>query len=128
MNCLSLLLTVTLHLGMVGEFNEINPHLRCEVDDYFSTGIYYNSEKDVSFYISRKIILSKSNIEIGLVTGYTDAKMMPLVRWKRDNWFIAPVYSIKRFGTIDADHTIWSKGEKDFGVLIGYEMKIGKRK
>ena len=93
MNCLSLLLTLTLHLGMTGEFNGINPHVRCEVDNY-STGMYYNSEKNISFYMSRNLRLPNSEIEIGLVTGYRDINVMPLIRWKKNDWFIAPIYYI----------------------------------
>ena len=43
MNCISILLTLSLHLGMSGDFNEINPHLRCEVANS-NFGMYYNSE------------------------------------------------------------------------------------
>jgi len=127
MNCLSLLMTLTLHLGMIGEFNGINPHVRCDKDNY-STGLYYNSEKNFSFYVSRNVKFSKSEIEFGLVTGYRDAKALPLVRWKKNNWFIAPVYATNRYYTTYPDHTLWTNGDKDTGILIGYEMKIGKRK
>jgi hypothetical protein len=125
MDCLSLLLTLTLHVGMTGEFNGINPHVRCDIDNY-STGIYYNSEKNISFYVSRNVRLPESEIEIGLVTGYTDANLMPLIRWKKNNWFIAPIYATTWYYTEYPDRTSWFKGEKDTGILIGYEMKIGK--
>ena len=126
MNCLSLLLTLTLHVGMAGEFNGINPHVRCEVANS-SFGTYYNSEKNISFYMSQNLKLPESEIEIGLVTGYRDANLMPLIRWKKNDWFIAPIYATRWYYTKYPDHTTWFKGKKDVGVLIGYEMKIGKR-
>ncbi len=126
MDCLSLLLTLTVHVGMTGEFNGINPHVRCDIDNY-STGMYYNSEKNISFYVSRNLRLPESEIEIGLVTGYKDAKALPLIRWKKNNWFIAPMYATTWYYTEYPDRTSWFKGEKDPGILIGYEMKIGKR-
>ena len=126
MDCLSLLLTLTVHVGMTGEFNGINPHVRCDIDNY-STGMYYNSEKNISFYVSRNLRLPESEIELGLVTGYRDAKALPLIRWKKNNWFIAPMYATTWYYTEYPDRTSWFKGEKDPGILIGYEMKIGKR-
>ena len=128
MNCLSYLLTLSLHLGMQAGFNEINPHIRCDVNNY-STGIYYNSEKNISFYVSRDFSIRESEIEIGLVTGYRDINVMPLIRWKKNNWFIAPTYGGRTwYYTEYPDRTVWFKGEKDYGIIIGYDFKIGRRR
>ena len=127
MSCISFLLTLSLHLGMQAGFNEINPHLRCDINNY-STGIYYNSEKNVSFYVSRDFSIRESEIEIGLVTGYRDANIIPLMRWKKNNWFIAPTYGRTWYYTEDPDRIVWFKGEKDYGVIIGYDYKIGRRR
>ena len=128
MNCISILLTLSLHLGMSGDFNAINPHVRCEVANS-SFGMYYNSEKNISFYMSQNLRLRKSEVEIGLATGYRDANIIPIMRWKRNNWFIAPMYGRMWYYTEYPDRpTVWFKGEKDFGVVVGYEFKIGKRK
>ena len=128
MNCISILLTLSLHLGMSGDFNEINPHVRCDVANS-SFGVYYNSEKDISFYMSQNLRLPKSEVEIGLATGYRDASVIPIVRWKKNNWFIAPMYGRTWYYTEYPDRpTVWTKGEKDAGILIGYEIKIGRRK
>jgi len=127
MNCISILLTLSLHLGMQAGFNEINPHIRCEVENY-STGMYYNSEKNISFYMSRDFSIRESEIEIGLATGYRDANVIPIVRWKKNNWFIAPMYGRTWYYTEYTDRpTVWFKGEKDYGVIIGYEFKIGRK-
>ena len=128
MECLSFLLTLSLHLGMQSGFNEINPHIRCEVENY-STGMYYNSEKKISFYVSRDFSIRESEIEVGLATGYRDSNVIPIIRWKKNNWFIAPMYGNTWYYTIYPDRpTVWFKGEKDYGVIIGYDFKIGKRK
>jgi hypothetical protein len=129
MNCLSILLTLTLHLGMAGEFNGINPHVRCEVDESYNFGMYYNSEKETSFYMSQDYKLRNSEIEVGLVTGYRDINVMPLIRWKKNNWFIAPTYGRTWYYTEYPNRpTVWFAGEKDYGVIIGYDYKIGRRR
>ena len=126
MDCLSFLLTLSLHLGMQAGFNEVNPHIRCEVANS-SFGMYYNSERNISFYMSQNLKIRESEIEIGLATGYKDANVIPLIRWKKNNWFIAPMYGRTWYYTEYPDRpTVWFKGEKDAGVIIGYEFKIGK--
>ena len=128
MNCLALLLSFTMHLGVDGNYNNIHPHLQCEKDSLI-VGTYYNSEKDISFYMSQNLRLPKSEVEIGLATGYRDAAVVPIIRWKKNNWFIAPMYGRTWYYTEYPDRpTVWTKGEKDAGILIGYEIKIGKRK
>ena len=128
MTCISILLTLSLHLGMEHGFNEVNPHIRCDIANS-SFGAYYNSEKDISFYMSQNLKIRESEIEVGLATGYRDANVVPLVRWKKNNWFIAPMYGRTWYYTEYPDRpTVWTKGEKDAGILIGYEIKIGKRK
>tara|TARA_R100001480_G_scaffold40757_1_gene53474 strand:+ start:50 stop:433 length:384 start_codon:yes stop_codon:yes gene_type:complete len=127
MDCLSFLLTLSLHLGIQHGFNEINPHIRCEVASS-SFGMYYNSERNISFYMSQNLKIRESEVEIGLATGYRDANVIPLVRWKKNNWFIAPMYGNTWYYTKYPDHTVWVKGKKDVGVIIGYDFKIGKRK
>ena len=128
MDCLSFLLTLSLHLGMQAGFNEVNPHIRCEVANS-SFGMYYNSERNISFYMSQNLKIRESEIEIGLATGYRDANVIPLIRWKKNNWFIAPMYGRTWYYTEYPDRpTVWFKGEKDAGVIIGYEFKIGRRR
>ena len=50
------------------------------------SGVYYNSEEKVSAYIG----LEHNGWELGLVTGYTYADVVPMIRYKKNNWFIAP--------------------------------------
>ena len=46
----------------------------------------YNSEERISSYVG----LQHNGFELGLVTGYTYADVVPMVRYKKDNWFFAP--------------------------------------
>ena len=103
MNCLSIFFAVSMHLGLQGEYNEYHPHARCQVDSLIS-GVYYNSEYNVSFYTG----LEHNSFELGLVTGYTNSKIIPMIRYKKNNLFISPAL------------------EKDdnYGIVIGLEFKI----
>ena len=46
MNCLSLMLALSMHVGLEGNYNSIHPHARCQKDALIS-GVYYNSEDNV---------------------------------------------------------------------------------
>ena len=91
MNCLSFMLAFTMHLGLDSDYNNIHPHIRCEKDNLIS-GVYYNSEDNISSYIG----LQHKGFEIGLVSGYTYNNIVPMIRYKKNNWFITP--SIEKNG------------------------------
>ena len=103
MSCLSLLFAVSLHVGLEGNYNSFHPHARCQKDTLIS-GVFYNSEERISTYIG----VQHRGFELGLVTGYTYNDVMPMIRYKKDNWFIAPAYE--------------KGGSK--GIVIGLEFKI----
>ena len=110
MGCLSLLLALSFHVGLEGDYNSVHPHGRCTVDNWI-TGAYYNSEENVSYYVGKKISNIDNNwdLEIGLVTGYSEMKVAPMIRYINDGWFITPAYETT--GKI--------------GVTMGYEIKLG---
>ena len=85
MSCLSLMLALSMHVGLEGNYNSIHPHARCQKDALIS-GIYYNSEDNISVYVG----VTHNGWEIGLVTGYTYSDVVPMIRYKKDKWFIAP--------------------------------------
>ena len=91
MNCLSILLAVSIHLGLENEYNNVHPHARCTVDKNI-IGAYYNSEYRLSSYIGRVKKHKDLEIEYGIVTGYTGSDIVPMFRIKKDRWFIAPAY------------------------------------
>ena len=85
MSCLSLMLALSIHVGLEGNYTSIHPHARCQKDALIS-GIYYNSEDNISVYVG----VTHNGWEIGLVTGYTYSDVVPMIRYKKDKWFIAP--------------------------------------
>jgi len=99
--CLSILLAVSTHLGLDDNYNSIHPHARCTVDNWI-TGAYYNSERNMSYYVGRKT----SNFEIGLVSGYNSHDVLPMLRYINDGWFVAPAY----------------EKSGNYGITIGYEL------
>ena len=101
MSCLSLMLAISMHVGLEGNYNSIHPHARCQQDSLIS-GVYYNSEDNISTYIG----VEQSGWELGLVTGYSHSDIIPMIRYKKDNVFITPA--------------VESGGNK--GVVIGLEF------
>ena len=109
-SCLSLLVGMSLHVGLEGNYNGIHPHARCEINNVI-TGAYYNSEEKVSAYIGYQFDMPfDSELEVGLVSGYTGAKVAPMLRLVKDNWFLAPAYETSDGG--------------NWGITFGYEFKL----
>lgn len=107
MNCLSILLAASLHTGMAADYNEVHPHVKCQVEN-ISVGAYYNSEKSISTYMSFDLELPRMNIEVGMATGYDLALVVPLIRFKKGKFFITPIYNPKG----------------DSGLILGFEQRI----
>ena len=103
MSCLSLLFAASLHIGLENKYNNYHPHARCQVDSLI-TGVYYNSEDRISSYVG----LEHEGWEIGLVTGYTSQDVLPMIRYKKNNWFIAPAWEV----------------DGNMGVVVGLEFKL----
>ena len=107
MSCLSLLVALSMHIGLENEYNSIHPHARCTVDNNI-VGAYYNSEYNISSYIGKIYNYNNIEIEYGLVTGYTGSNIAPMIRVKKDNFFISPAYEI----------------EGNVGIVIGLEFNL----
>ena len=107
MSCLSLFLAASIHMGLEGDYQNIHPHVSYEVEHSFfnSTivGAYYNSESKVSTYVGQKFGI----VEVGVVTGYSSYSLLPMVRIKKNGWYISPAYE-----------------KNNWGVVLGYEQKI----
>jgi len=101
LNCLQLFLALSLHLGLENDYNNIHPHARCIVDNHIS-GIYYNSENNISLYTG----FEHNGFELGLVTGYSSNDILPMIRYKKNNWFISPAYET----------------DGNYGITIGLEI------
>jgi len=102
MSCLSLLLAVSMHVGLEGNYNSVHPHVRCHVENTIA-GVYANSDGNVSAYIGQKYGM----LELGLVSGYV-YPIVPMIRVVKNGWFISPAYE---------------RGN-NWGVLFGYESKL----
>ena len=94
-------MAISTHLGLEGNYNNIHPHARCTIDNWI-TGAYYNSERTVSYYIGQQY----GNLEVGLVTGYSSYDVLPMIRYIKNGWFVAPAYE---------------KSDNRYGITIGYE-------
>jgi|TARA_B110000971_G_C19998002_1_gene495312 hypothetical protein len=66
-------------------------------------GAYQNSESNTSYYYGKKLGI----VELGLVSGYSRYKVLPLIRLIQNGWFISPSYEID-----------------NWGATIGYEVKL----
>ena len=110
-SCLSLLVALSLHVGLEGNYNQIHPHARCDITDNVIAGAYYNSERNISAYAGYKFELPfESELEVGLVTGYSGAPVVPSMRLTKAGWYVAPSYETT------PDH--------NWGVTVGYEWKL----
>ena len=118
------LLAVSFHWGLVGEYNHYHPVGRCEINHTTHIGAYYNSERRISLYSSKTINYKHFDLEYGLVTGYSAYAILPMIRFKKNNWFVAPMYEKNSWITEYPTFIKIHKAEKNFGVVIGYEVKI----
>ena len=109
MNCFSLLVALSLHIGLEGDYNNIHPHVRCDINNNTIAGAYYNSEENISFYVGKKIPMYNIELEVGLVTGYSGADIAPMLRVKKGNWFMSPTYETT---------------SNNVGIVFGYEFKL----
>ena len=109
--CLSLMMALSMHVGLEGNYNQIHPHARCTIDNKIA-GVFYNSEDRISAYIGREFELDEYwNLEIGLVTGYKQQDVMPMIRYKAGSFFLSPAYENPK------------NGDENYGVVIGWEFK-----
>ena len=113
--CLSLALALGFHLGLEGDYNNVHPHLRCDVNNTIA-GVYYNSEENISAYVGYQFDTPLDSVlEVGWVTGYSGSKqhglkIAPMLRLTKGNWYIAPAYEVNP--------------DKNWGMTLGYEFKI----
>lgn len=101
---------ISLHLFLNGDYNPIHPYAQLEKNNW-AIGTYYNSEKNVSMYVSKTFELYEDyELEIGAVTGYDYyGPVVPMVRIKKNNFFLAPVAEK------------WN-GENNFGLVLGIQF------
>ena len=111
-------LAISAHMGFVGEYNAIHPHVRAEFDNTLVAGAYYNSEENLSLYLAKHFENPKGYfMEVGVVSGYEfdDAPIIPFFRAGKDinencSLFVAPAVEV-----VD--------GENQIAVVFGVEYK-----
>jgi len=92
------------HLGMSGDFNSIHPTITYKQDNVIS-GIFYNSESQLSLFVAQSREYKKYTIATGVVTGYSSTDVVPMIKINRGGFFVAPGYA-----------------NGDAGVVVGYEF------
>lgn len=114
-------LAISAHIALPGDWNEIHPCVRYEQDSFIA-GAYLNSENTISFYAGAEfpaqLFSVPFNWELGLVTGYSSAPVVPFIRATYDinensKLFIAPAFAIDS-----------NTGALDLGVVIGPEISF----
>lgn len=105
---LDLIIALSLHVGLKEDYNEVHPHIRYTHDDII-TGVYYNSEKKISVYVGQRWEKYNCGIEVGIVSGYSIAPVVPFVRATYHDFFVMPAFE-------EEDNTI--------GAVFGYEFKF----
>ena len=95
---LELCFAVSMHLGLGDGWNERHPCARYVADD-FTIGAYLNSEDNTSFYLSHTFEYDQWFAEIGAVTGYSAAAVIPMLRagYVLNNSvmvFLSPAYEV----------------------------------
>lgn len=91
MNCLVLGLALSMHLGLVNDYNQTHPYAVCETDKTI-VGVYYNSLDRTSLVGAYKYKLTDEvTLDLGIVTGYLeDYPVVPMARLRYKNFFAMP--------------------------------------
>ena len=92
-------LALSSHTGFDNSYNEIHPHIRFKTDNTVS-GAFYNSERAISFYTGKEFTFDNFTLDIGIVSGYPNNKIAPMVIMKKNNFFIMPGVENKTIGLV----------------------------
>lgn len=100
----ALCLALSAHVSLPGEWNTVHPCVRVQQDAVFA-GAYLNSEDRVSLYGGFELRGEKLFAELGAVTGYSGADVLPFLRAgvilnERTRLFVAPAYAYGEVGAV----------------------------
>ena len=91
-------LAISMHFGLVRDYNALHPMVGLDFDGYQIIA-YYNSEETISVFGGYRFDLTEDfSIETGLVTGYGHGafgSFMPMIKANYKNLFFAPAYEDK---------------------------------
>tara|TARA_R110000822_G_scaffold100807_3_gene226744 strand:+ start:5176 stop:5496 length:321 start_codon:yes stop_codon:yes gene_type:complete len=99
MDAITISLALSLHLGSSNNYNETHPHIRYNNNNTIA-GMYYNSESRISTYVGKRYESGEIGFEIGAVTGYDYAAIVPYARATYKNLFIAPLIETDNVGAV----------------------------
>ena len=107
-------IALSTHLGLSGDFANSHPHVQYQLPDNYITGMYHNSDKRASIYIGKRSswlapydILPEVSIEYGIVHGYKEWDLAPMLKINYGNVFVSPAAT-----------------KDDVGIVAGYEVKF----
>lgn len=106
-------LALSAHLGFSQDFNSIHPHVRLQQNNFIA-GAFYNSEKAMSAYAGIELSKGRWNYEIGAVTGYSDAEVLPYLR---------TTYELSKHSYVFAAPAI---SGSNTGIVLGVELLVKK--
>jgi hypothetical protein len=110
-------LLLSAHLGLEKDYNWFHPHVGAYLDDQYkwTAGAYYNSESEISTYVAYTFDISDTKyIDVGLVTGYSDADVKPMVKFNYNQFFVLP--------TIETIKDT-NGNRQNFGAVMGIEWR-----
>lgn len=113
---LALSIALSAHIALQGNYNQVHPTIEC-AGEAFRAGAFLNSEGTGSAFLAYRLQRGGVWLDLGLVTGYSDADILPFVRagvdlTDRARLFIAPAFET------------WD-GETRVGAIIGVEVTLG---
>jgi hypothetical protein len=107
-------IALSTHIGLSGDFSMIHPHVQYRMNNNYITGVYHNSDKRASIYIGKRSswlapydILPEVSIEYGIVHGYKEWDLAPMLKINYGNVFVSPAAT-----------------KDDVGIVAGYEVKF----
>jgi len=95
------ILAFSMHVGM-GEpssYNSVHPQIRVNHDNYIA-GVYLNSHAEPSAFVGHRWESGDWGVEVGLVTGYNIAPVVPFVKYNYKYFWLAPAIHKKRLGAV----------------------------
>ena len=107
-------IAVSTHLGLSGDFANVHPHVQYQMPNNYIVGAYHNSDKRASVYFGKRIewkapfdIMPEVSIEYGIVHGYKEWDVAPMLKVNYGNIFVAPAAT-----------------KSEVGMVAGYEVKF----
>ena len=85
-------LVLSTHVGFSGEFNNVHPRLTYKQQEYIA-GVYYNSESQPSIFVGKEFVSENFTVEAGMVSGYSEYPIAPMIKLNRGIFFVAPAAS-----------------------------------